>query len=169
MGHRLRDKVLAAHQETHRHYTANNYLYTQLNPMKACDGWFTTGPIEEPGSGRTRCFATEPFTNPGRSGTKGFLTNRIGSGSCFPSPSSNRSWQGGKQLHIDHHQPAARTNGGTDGVCRSRGLGGISILEPTGLGGTPCQAGKVRRLAPNGSPPTNISGKCHTLRIGTAM
>jgi hypothetical protein len=38
IGPDLRDRVLAAHNETHGLYTLNNYLYTQLNPMKACDG-----------------------------------------------------------------------------------------------------------------------------------
>ena len=38
IGPELRDKVIKAHEETHGLYTANNYLYTQLRPMKACDG-----------------------------------------------------------------------------------------------------------------------------------
>jgi hypothetical protein len=38
MGPHLRDRVLGMHQETNRHYTNNNYRYTQLYPMKACDG-----------------------------------------------------------------------------------------------------------------------------------
>jgi hypothetical protein len=38
IGPDLRDRVLAVHNETHMIYTLDNYLCTQLHPMKACGG-----------------------------------------------------------------------------------------------------------------------------------
>ena len=70
-------------------------------------------------------------------------------------PTRKWSWHSSKQLHIDHYQPTARINGGTNGECRTRGLGRTSILELIRSGSTPCQDGKVRRLGLNGRQPAS--------------